>query len=292
MTSESRREPALPRRVESGSGLAPALAIDAAVRDLVLAMADLDGKEREAAILLLTEAGEAVLPALLRALHADQRDVRLGAVHACQVIGDERMLPHVRPLILDADAWVRWAALDFLFTVEGYQLASLLDDLRGPQGAGLAQTLVAFFDDRLWEMPFDVDFVLALLAADQPEYCTTTAVGLFQSASRRYAWRSAAQRAADRLHRGYEARQQRIAAGTEWALSVEDIDRISQGMLRHLSLGSTVTDLDRAIVAAFSEWASPSTIGRGTKAALVRAVELCRDKPGLNVEVHWIRGRL
>ncbi|NDJ53784.1 MAG: hypothetical protein GYB68_11950 [Chloroflexi bacterium] len=139
----SGREPALPRRVESGSGLEPALAIDAAVRDLILALAELDGRERAAAIDLLTELGEDALPALLLAYRSEVRDMRLGALVATRLIADERMLPHTLSLLDDPDPWVRWSLGEYLKEVYREHSGALLEALRSAAyGERLARLLL------------------------------------------------------------------------------------------------------------------------------------------------------
>ncbi|NDJ53786.1 MAG: HEAT repeat domain-containing protein, partial [Chloroflexi bacterium] len=150
------------------------------------AMADLDGKEREAAILLLTEAGETVLPALLRAMHSDQRDMRLGAIYACQVIGDGRMLPHIIPLLLDDDSWVVWAAVQTVWSLDpdGY-MATFHEALQSEKSINLAKTLREY---HVWDLALTADFLRDLLTRRLSETHIHLATALYWAAGDVLTW--------------------------------------------------------------------------------------------------------
>ncbi|NDJ53783.1 MAG: HEAT repeat domain-containing protein, partial [Chloroflexi bacterium] len=150
MTEQERRqrsgqEPALSGQYqqEGSSGYEPGLAIDAAVRDVIVSMASIDAQERAAAIDLLVELGEKALLGLLKALKSEHRDMRLGAMRATGVIADERMVPHMTPLLTDPDEWVRWATAVALFGMgEGGQTARL-DALRADESGRVVDALAS-----------------------------------------------------------------------------------------------------------------------------------------------------
>jgi len=86
------------------------LAIDAAVRDLLVAMASIDPGQRAAAIELITELGEEALAPLVRALDDPNPNTRMCAVRALGILKDERTIPHVVRMLTDDVRLVRQVA--------------------------------------------------------------------------------------------------------------------------------------------------------------------------------------
>jgi len=120
------------------TGNEPSLAIDAAMRDLLDALASFNPVEREAAIELLVEQGERALPALLSGLHSSNRSAQIGAVRAVQLIGNTDMIPHLLAIFSDDD-WMNWGVFHALLALgeEGEQ--ALIEAFQGEHHDAIAR---------------------------------------------------------------------------------------------------------------------------------------------------------
>lgn len=120
------------------SGNEPALAIDAALFDLLVTLNSNNPLEREAAIELFAEMGERALPALLRGLRANNRVAQLGAVRAIQLIGDTVMIPHLVGA-MGEDPWLDWALLRAVLSLGRDGEEALITSFERGSGLALAR---------------------------------------------------------------------------------------------------------------------------------------------------------
>ncbi len=136
-------EPSISQTQQSSpeaTGNEPALAIDAALLDLLTALESHNPVEREAAIELFAEMDDRALPALLRGLRANNRVAQLGAVRAIQLIADDVMIPHLLK-VMGQDDWLDWAVVRAVLSLGKAGEEALIARFEAGTGAALARQL-------------------------------------------------------------------------------------------------------------------------------------------------------